>query len=371
MPFLSAPNAIAFTITLLASLALVLTQRWHGRFSLDGAVGVQKMHTQPTPRVGGVAIVLGLTAAYSLAAQDVQAILGPMLLAGIPAFAAGLLEDVTKKVGVLPRLLTTMLSGVLAWYLTGIAMQNTGVPPLDWLLAYLPLAVVFTAFAVGGVANAVNIIDGFNGLAAGTVAILLGAMGVMALQLGDAPLASVCFAVAAVALGFGAINWPLGKLFLGDGGAYLLGFIVGWLAVLLPMRHPEINAWATLLVCAYPVLEVAFSVRRRRKREGHHPGQPDKAHLHHFIHRRLLPLLLPKLAASSGAVLRNGFTSPFCWLYAALPATWAVLFAQNTPLLMLGLVLFTLVYSALYARLTQFGWCYRALTMRQPVPAQS
>lgn len=118
MSFLSATNAIAFTVTLLASLALVLTQRWHGRFSLDGAVGVQKMHTQPTPRVGGVAIVLGLLAAYSLAAKDVQAILGPMLLASIPAFAAGLLEDVTKKVGVLPRLLATMLSGVLAWYLT-------------------------------------------------------------------------------------------------------------------------------------------------------------------------------------------------------------------------------------------------------------
>ena len=365
MSFLSATNAIAFTFTLLASLALVLTQRWHGRFSLDGAVGVQKMHTQPTPRVGGVAIALGLAVAYSLAAPGVQAILGPTLLAGVPAFAAGLLEDIIKKVGVLPRLLATMLSGLLAWYLTGIAMQNTGVPPLDWLLTYLPLAVVFTAFAVGGVANAINIIDGFNGLAAGTVAILLGAMGVMSLQLGDAPLATVCFVVAAVALGFGAINWPLGKLFLGDGGAYLLGFLVGWLAVLLPMRHPEINAWATLLVCAYPVLEVAFSVRRRRKREGHHPGQPDKAHLHHFIHRRLVP----KLVASRGEVLRNGFTSPFCWLYAALPATWAVLFAQNTPMLMLGLALAVLVYGALYARLTQFGWCVRALTMRKPVPA--
>lgn len=365
------PDAIAFAVTLMASLALVLTQRWHGRFSLDGAVGVQKMHTQPTPRVGGVAIVAGLVAAYSVAAPEVQTILGPMLLAGIPAFAAGLLEDITKKVGVLPRLLATMLSGVLAWYLTGIAMQNTDVPPLDWLLAWLPLAVLFTAFAVGGVANAINIIDGFNGLAAGTVTIMLGAMGVMALQLGDAALAAVCFAVAAVTLGFGAINWPLGKLFLGDGGAYLLGFIVGWLAVLLPMRHPEINAWATLLVCAYPVLEVAFSVRRRRKREGHHPGQPDKAHLHHFIHRRLLPVLLPARVVSGNATLRNGFTSPICWLYAALPATWAVLFAQNTPLLMLGLVLATLIYSALYARLTQFGWCYRALTMRQPVPVQS
>jgi UDP-N-acetylmuramyl pentapeptide phosphotransferase/UDP-N-acetylglucosamine-1-phosphate transferase len=360
-----------FLAALAASALLVLTQRWHGRFSLDGAVGVQKMHTSPTPRIGGLAIVAGLLLAYSLAATDVQTILGPMLLAGVPAFAAGLLEDVTKRVGVLPRLLATMISGVVAWHLTGIAMQNTGVAPLDWLLAYLPLAVLFTAFAVGGVANAINIIDGFNGLAAGTVAIVLGAMGVMALQLGDAPLATVSFAVAAVALGFGAINWPLGKLFLGDGGAYLLGFIVGWLAVLLPMRHPEINAWATLLVCAYPVLEVAFSVRRRRKREGHHPGQPDKAHLHHFIHRRLLPMVIPDLVASDSPTLRNGFTSPFCWLYAALPATWAVLFAQNTPMLILGLALAVLGYSALYARLTQFGWCFRALTMRQPVPAES
>lgn len=358
-------NVVTFTITLLTSIALVLTQRWHGRFSMDGMPGVQKMHTRPTPRVGGVAAVLGLLAAYLQAQPNVQALLGPMLLASIPAFAAGFLEDITKKVGVLTRLLATMCSGVLAWYLTGVAMQNTGLVLLDWLLAYLPLAVLFTAFAVGGVANAVNIIDGFNGLAAGTVAILLGAMGIMALQLGDAPLAIVCFVVAAVALGFGVINWPLGKLFLGDGGAYLLGFIVGWLAVLLPMRHPEINAWATLLVCAYPVLEVAFSVRRRRKREGHHPGQPDKAHLHHFIHRRLVP----KLVASRGEVLRNGFTSPFCWLYAALPATWAVLFAQNTSMLMLGLALAVLVYGALYARLTQFGWCVRALTMRKLAPA--
>ena len=61
----------------------MLTQRWHGRFSLDGAVGVQKMHTQPTPRIGGVAIVLGLLAVYHHASIDVQALLGPMLLAGI------------------------------------------------------------------------------------------------------------------------------------------------------------------------------------------------------------------------------------------------------------------------------------------------
>jgi UDP-N-acetylmuramyl pentapeptide phosphotransferase/UDP-N-acetylglucosamine-1-phosphate transferase len=347
-----APFALPFAVTLLVGLLLVLTQRWHGRFSMDSAVGVQKIHALPTPRIGGVAIAAGLLAATSQATPAVRAILGPMLLAAIPAFAAGLLEDVTKKVGVMPRLLATMFSGALAWYLTGVAMQDTGFPPLDWALAYTPMAVLFTAFAVGGVANVVNIIDGFNGLATGSVAIMLGAVGLIAFNVGDTPLATVCLLLAAVALGFGAVNWPLGKIFLGDSGAYLLGFLLAWVAVLLPMRSHQVNAWATILVCAYPVLEVGFSVRRRRKRQHGHVGQPDKAHLHHFIHRRVVRPLFPKASAA----LQNGLTSPLCWLYALLPASWAVVFAQDTAMLAWGFLLSIAVYGALYYRLTRFHW---------------
>ena len=358
---------VAFMITLGASLLLVITRRWHGRFSLDSDHGIQKLHTQPTPRIGGVSVLLGLLGAYSFATEDVQLLLAPMLPASIPAFAVGLLEDLTKKVGVTPRLVATMLSGVLAWQFTGVSMQNTGFSPLDWILSYSPLAVVFTAFAVGGVANAVNIIDGFNGLASGTVAIMASAMGLIAVQVQDPNLAAVCFVVAAIALGFGVINWPLGKLFLGDGGAYLLGFLVAWLAVLLPMRHPNLNALATMMVCAYPVLEVGFSVRRRMRRIGHHPGQADRAHLHHFIHRRLVRPALPQLSGT----LQNGMTSLPCWAIAALPATWGVHFAQDTPMLLIGLGLAVFGYAAVYARLTQFGWCFRALTLKSKAPITS
>lgn len=346
--------------TLLASAGLVITQRWHGHLTLDDAFGVQNHHTDPTPRVGGLAIVIGLTTAWLLAAPAVRALLGPMLLAGIPAFVFGLLEDITKKVSVLARLLATMSSGVLAWYITGVAMQNTGLAPLDWLLGFTPLAVLFTAFAVGGVANALNIIDGFNGLAAGSVAIMLCALGLIASSVGDPALAALCYVLTCCAIGFGAINWPWGNIFLGDGGAYLLGFALAWVAVLLPMRNPQVNAFATLLVCAYPVLEVGFSVRRRRKRIGHQTGQPDKAHLHHFIHRRLICKIFPHLHGG----LKNGLTSPLCWLYTTLPATWAVAFAQDTVMLTLGLVLTTFAYAATYARLTQFRWCFSAWTMR-------
>lgn len=351
---------LVFTVTLLAAIGLVLTQRWHGRFSHDNSFGVQNHHTEPTPRIGGIAIALGLSVAWSLTSQVQRALLGPMLLACIPAFIYGLLEDVTKKVSVRTRLLATMASGVLAWYLTGIAMQHTGVSAFDWALGYLPLAVLFTAFAVGGLANAINIIDGFNGLAAGSVTIMLGAIGLIAWGLGDHALALVCTLVASCALGFAAINWPFGHIFLGDGGAYLLGFLLAWLAVLLPMRHLEVNAFATLLVCAYPVLEVMFSVRRRRKRQGHHPGHADKAHLHHFIHRRIICHLFPNMSTR----LKNGLTSPICWLLTALPCAWAVAFAQNTAILAVGFALSIMGYAAVYARLTQFRWCFSPITLR-------
>ena len=353
-------SVIIFFVTLLAAVGLVVTQKWHGHFSLDTASGVQHHHTEPTPRIGGVAIAMGLASAWELAPPDVRAVLGPMLMAGIPAFLFGLMEDLTKRVSVLHRLLATMASGVLAWYLTGIAMQNTGVPPLDWLLGFTPIAVLFTAIAVGGVANALNIIDGFNGLAAGAIVIMLGALGLIAAGVGDSTLASVCFLLACGAIGFCFVNWPFGPIFLGDGGAYLLGFCLAWLAVLLPMRNPQINAWASLLVCAYPVLEVAFSVQRRHKRVGHHPGAPDKCHLHHFMHRRVVCKLFPHMRRR----LQNGMTGPFGWVCAALPAAWGVAFAQNTLMLAVGFGLAVFGYVAVYARLTQFRWCFSARTLR-------
>lgn len=341
-----------FTATFCVGWLLVLTQRWHGHFSLDSATGVQKHHKHPTPRIGGVALALGLLMAWAITQQGIANILQSTLLAAIPAFIFGLAEDITKKIGVLSRLLATMFSGVVAWYLTGIAMQNTGFAPLDYALQLIPFAVIFTAFAVGGVANSINIIDGFNGLASGSVAIMLSALGLMGLQLGDVDFASVCFLMAVCALGFAAVNWPMGKIFLGDDGAYLLGFILAWMAILLPMRQPQVSAWATALVVAYPVLEVFFSIIRRRQREGHHPGQPDKVHLHHLIHRRIVCQRWPQMSGR----LKNGMTSPFCWLCAALPAAWAVVFSQNIPFLVVGLLLATVGYSMLYNRLAYFRW---------------
>lgn len=350
---------IVFLLSMAVSLFVVATQSWHGRWTMDPITGIQKQHKLPTARVGGLAILAGLIAAYVLVENNVQEMVGHLLLAGAPAFVFGLLEDLTKKISVTLRLFATIASGVIACYISGVSMQNTGVMPFDWLLSFPLVAILFTGFAVGGVANSINIIDGFNGLASGATAIMLAAIGLISLSVGDIDLATVCFLSVAIVLGFGVVNWPWGKLFLGDGGAYLAGFVLAWMSILLPMRNPDINAWATLLICTYPVVEVAFSVRRRLKRGRGHSGRPDKVHLHHLIHRRIVRLWLPH----QSALVQNNMTSPICWLLTAMPAAWAFVFAKNTPMLVLGLAGIVFGYAAVYARLSQFGWCLSPRTL--------
>ena len=351
----------AGSVSLLVALLLVATRQWHGVLTLDSSNGVQKFHTAPTPRVGGVAIMAGVLVGYQFADDSRQSLLWPLILAGIPAFAFGLLEDLTKRVSVRARLLATMACGVLGWAMTGASITHVDVPVLDWLLSFTVISVVFTAFAVGGVANAINIIDGFNGLAAGTVIVILTAFGVIATSLGDADLARASLIFAGAVVGFLLVNWPSGKLFLGDGGAYFGGFALAWLSVLLAARNPEMSPWAPLLVCGYPILEVIFSIVRRHRRHLS-PGAPDRLHLHSLVKRRLVRKLLPQ----ASNLVRNSVTGAIMMVAAWLPAVIAVNWFSNTATLILGLVVCAVLYSAVYARLTQFRWCWRATTSRRP-----
>lgn len=115
---------------------LVLTKRWHGALTMDHIEGVQKFHTAPTPRIGGVPILLGLVVAWAKAPQDVKELLTPILFAGMPAFIFGVLEDITKRVGVMQRLLATMASGLLAWWITDYSLTRVDIWGVDcrWLM---------------------------------------------------------------------------------------------------------------------------------------------------------------------------------------------------------------------------------------------
>lgn len=317
--------ATAFASFLVAEV-LVLTAGRHGRFSMDRPGAIQKFHSRPTPRIGGIGIYLALLVASRLVPDpDASRILATILVAGVPAILVGLLEDVTKNVGILVRLLATMASGALACWVSGVSLTYLHVPGLDTLLAVAPVALLFTAFAVGGVANAFNIIDGFNGLASGTATICLLALATIAALAGDSALMLTAVVVAAAVAGFWLVNFPWGRLFLGDGGAYFAGFALAWLAVLLPMRNPGVSPWAAFLVCAYPIIEVIYSiVRRRMIRQS--AGDPDRRHLHSLVATQIIQRRLTRL----NPVLQNSAVSVIMWIFAAAPAAAAIAFHQRT-----------------------------------------
>ncbi len=331
---------------------MVLTKRWHGPLTMDHTDGVQKFHTQPTPRIGGVPIVLGLVVAWAKAPPETKDLITPILMAGMPAFFFGVLEDITKRVGVMQRLLATMASGLLAWWITDYSLTRVDIWGLDWLLDFTLVSALFTAFAVGGVANSINIIDGFNGLASTASALAFMGYALMAWQVGDAQLASLSLVLAACVWGFFWVNWPLGKIFLGDGGSYFIGFALAWVAVMLVERNADVSAFAVLLVCSHPVIEVLFSVYRRKVKKLH-PGHPDRLHFHSLLKQRYVRRWFPNL---SGDVC-NSITGLLVGCMTLTAIILANLCLHSVWLSVAAILGLSLAYVAIYARMVRHCWC--------------
>jgi UDP-N-acetylmuramyl pentapeptide phosphotransferase/UDP-N-acetylglucosamine-1-phosphate transferase len=325
------PALLGAGVSLAASVLIVATRRWHGGLSLDSLSGPQKVQRQVVPRIGGVAVFAGFWAATIAAPATIRDDLAIVGACGLLAFAAGLAEDLTKKVSGTMRLFATLVSGIAFCVVTGHAVARVEIGFVDhYALAYPWIAIPFTAFAMAGVAHSVNIIDGFNGLSAGGVIIMLAAFGVVALHAGDSELASLIVVIGAALAGFLLINFPRGPVIMGDGGAYLIGFLLAAVAVMLPERNPDVSPWIVLVVLGYPVSETLYSILRKTLRKGDGPGRADKAHLHHLIYRYLRRVLRGTCAAryanpAVGALLWGAMVASLIFVSAA-PHTrsWAL-----------------------------------------------
>jgi UDP-N-acetylmuramyl pentapeptide phosphotransferase/UDP-N-acetylglucosamine-1-phosphate transferase len=349
---------VALAVSLALTLFIVHIAKTHSHLTHDHDLsGPQKFHATPVPRIGGVGIVLGIVAGVGALWFHVpgEARVAVVLLAcGVPAFGAGVVEDLTKRVSPRVRLIFTAVSAALASVLLEASIRHTAIPGLDWVVG-MPLgALLVTVFAVVGVANSVNIIDGFNGLASMCVVIMLGALAYVGFQVQDALVGTLALAGIGAVLGFFVWNFPAGLIFLGDGGAYFLGFFVAELAILLLARHPgAVSPLFPLLVCIYPVFETVFSIYRRRFLRAVPPSMPDGIHLHSLIYRRVLRWAVGDRSAKA-LTRRNSMTSPYLWMLCMLSVIPAVLFWDDTALIASFIVLFGVVYVALYWRIVRF-----------------
>jgi UDP-N-acetylmuramyl pentapeptide phosphotransferase/UDP-N-acetylglucosamine-1-phosphate transferase len=163
----------------------------------------------------------------------------------------------------------------------------------------------------------------------------------------------LCLVTATATLGFALWNWPLGKIFLGDGGAYLLGLWVVELGLLLPHRSFEISPMAPVLVGVYPLLETLFSMYRRKFVRSHPINHPDALHLHTLIYRRLI--LNPAVDITSTYKNKaNAKVAIVVWGFVMVPVVCALVFYQHTNALLILIVFFALAYGYLYKRLIRF-----------------
>lgn len=340
----------------LVAIALIRYQHIHAHLSADHDVhSIQKFHQEPVPRIGGVAIMAGLLVGFSLLYLKYHDIVaGLLLLSSLPAFLAGLAEDITKQLGVRLRLIATFASAGLGYWLLGAGLDRVDLPGMDLLLShYWPISLLVTVIAVGGVAHAVNIIDGYNGLSGMVAMLIFLALAYVSFKVGDQVLLGISLACCGGVLGFFVWNFPHGMIFAGDGGAYLIGFLIAEISTLLIVRHPQVSAWFPLLLVIYPVFETLFSIYRKKVLRGMSPGIPDGLHLHMLIYKRLVRWMTGNRKIEHHVRL-NSLTSPYLWLLTVLSVIPAMLFWNHTPLLMICVVLFAIIYLRFYRMLILF-----------------
>jgi UDP-N-acetylmuramyl pentapeptide phosphotransferase/UDP-N-acetylglucosamine-1-phosphate transferase len=347
----------AFVVSFLGTLCIV---RWakglEGMLADHDLSGPQKFHAHPVPRIGGLGIVLGVVAGVVVLGWREPAAgawSAGFLACAIPTFGAGIAEDLTKSQSPRRRLFFTAVSAALAGWFVQALILRTDIPGLDWVVGFPVGALIVTMFVVAGVANAVNIIDGFNGLASMCVVIMLIGLAYVAFVVDDRLVALLALAGIGAVLGFFIFNFPAGLVFLGDGGAYFLGFYLAELSILLLHRNPSVSPMFPLLLCIYPVFETLFSIYRRKWLRGVPVGMPDGAHLHSLIYRRFLRWAAGERSARE-LTRRNSRTSPYLWMLCSLSVVPAVLWFDSTPIQAVVIILFGASYVFLYWRIVRF-----------------
>lgn len=345
----------AFFSSFIATLFIIRFEHLHSRFSADSDLsGPQKFHTTSVPRIGGLGIAVGIFVATLMRLKDnpVGMFEITLLVCAIPTFAIGLTEDLTKKVGIKTRLIVTAIAAGMAANYLGAQIIRLDIPGIDYLLTIPGIALIFSIFAITGLANAYNIIDGFNGLSSMVGIITLMGLAYVSFAVGDLLFVYLSLVMAAAILGFFLWNYPRGLIFLGDGGAYLIGFWVAIISVLLVARHPGVSPWFALMINAYPILETLFTIYRRKIHQGKSPGLPDGIHFHTLIYRRILN---PACAGrKEDWFTANAKTSPYLWVLTAIAVVPAILWWNSSKTLIIGSLAFTFSYIWLYQRIVSF-----------------
>lgn len=339
---------IAFFMSLFVQYLVIRVERKYAFFA-DSVAKLHAVHTTPTPRVGGVGIFIAfmLTTLYFLPQN------WPLVVGGAVIFAFGLYEDWDGDTKKEARLAAMAIGSFIAVYFGGYVAADTEF----FVIPYWP-AVLFTIFAIVGLSSAMNFVDGLNGLAGGIGIITLVFFTILSIVYGDQVMSILTLITIGSLMGFLFWNYPFGKIFLGDGGAYFLGFVLAMLSIMLADRHGEISLWYPVVALSYPIIETFVTIDRRikrKKKKGVPFFEAEKVHLHTLNYRRVTK----KNHEASNTLL---------WFHFLINM---MAFAFHSSVYMLIVLLFVsyVMYMHKYRKIIRFGrhnllMCFECITRR-------
>ena len=291
--------------------------------------GPQTIHRWSVSRLGGTGIFFSLLC-VSLFDYRLSVLMPSFLIATTPVLLAGIVEDVTGNVSVQIRFFFSVLSGLIFCLLSGYSISGIGIEEVKFVFEFSFLSISLTVIAIASLINAMNIIDGLNGLASGCFGMIAFSIAVIAMNVTDIELALNAFVMFAAVAGFFVWNYPSGRVFLGDGGAYLLGFLGACLAVLLPERNPTVSPYFSLLIISYPFYELMRSVVRRAVKTDQRIFKPDDQHLHSIVFKVI------SRRTSFQTWAQNGIAASISLLFPLGTSIWAILFYSDWVFLVAG-----------------------------------
>ncbi|WP_204104485.1 MULTISPECIES: MraY family glycosyltransferase [Spirulina sp. CCY15215] len=249
----------------------------------------RKVHEQPMVRLGGVSIFIGTISALvivyflggfnDLPLQE-QGSLWGVLLGGIGFFLIGLADDLFN-LSPIWRLLMQIAVSSSVWFI-GVRIEFLSVP-FNGLIHLGVLSLPITVIWLTGMANAINWIDGLDGLAAGVSGIAAVVMFIVTLFMDQSAAALIAASLAGGALGFLRYNFNPAQIFMGDGGAYFMGFTLAGVGTIGLVKSTAVTAvLLPYLILAVPILDMSAVIISRLS-NGKSPFLADKSHLHHRL----------------------------------------------------------------------------------------
>jgi UDP-GlcNAc:undecaprenyl-phosphate GlcNAc-1-phosphate transferase len=255
----------------------------------------RKVHHNPMPRLGGLAIFVAVTVALRLFTDLTE---GPLLwiyLGSIIIITLGIVDDIKPLSAKVKLLFQTLAAGVVVY--GGITIDFINIPLTDRVLDFGPIgSYIITILWIVGITNALNLIDGLDGLATGVASISLASIFVMALIMGNTDIMTLTLIILAAALGFLVHNFYPAKIFLGDSGSLYLGFMLATISILGFKNIAFVSFIFPIVILAVPIFDTLFAIIRRY-RQGTKITGADRGHLHHclltlgFSHRKTVLII--------------------------------------------------------------------------------